>query len=88
MNQGFDGAGWPNVGIKCKVRQIKKLLMHYGYLPNSGLEIKVLLGYLLLELGMSLQPLHGSYKQYEQWVTSSWLELFKESTCAGHHNLV
>ena len=78
MSRGFYGAGCPHVGIECAVAQTNKLLMHYGCPSHLGLEMKVSLGFLLLELGILTQPLQESYKQYEKWVTSSWLKTLWE----------
>ena len=36
------------------------------------------LEYIILELGMSVQPLQTSYEKYGDWVTSSWLKALWE----------
>ena len=41
-----------------------KLLMHYGYKFITGLRIQTLLAYMVLEMGVSLQSLQQSYKEY------------------------
>ena len=48
--------------------------MHYGCPSNLGLKMKISLEYMILVLGISLQPLQESYKKYELWVTPSWLK--------------
>lgn len=58
----FYGGGYKHVEIECLVAQTNKLLMHYGCPSNDDLEVKVLLEYLLVNLGMSKQPFHISYE--------------------------
>ena len=71
---GFYGAGCPNVGIECMVAQINKLLMHYGCPSNDGLELKVSLEYLIVELGITDQPLQANLEKYGCWTTACWLK--------------
>ena len=81
MDIGFYGAGCPHVGIECLTAQVNKLLMHYGSRSNDGLKLKMSLEYIILELGMSVQPLQTSYEKYGDWVTSSWIKSLWEK-CA------
>ncbi len=74
MDIGFYGVGFPHVGIECFTAQVNKLLMHYGGRSNDGLKIKMSLEYIILELGISAQPLQASYEKYGDWVTLSWLK--------------
>ena len=62
MNIGFYGACCPHVGVECFIAQVNKLLMHYGCASNNGLKLKVSLEYLIVELGISVQPLQESYE--------------------------
>ena len=39
-----------------------------------GLKQQISLEYMILELGLSLQPLQQSYEKYGVWVTYSWLK--------------
>ena len=48
--------------------------MHYGCSSNLGMKMKISLEYMIMEMGISLQPLQESYKKYEQWITPSWLK--------------
>ena len=48
--------------------------MHYSCPPNLGLKMKIFLEYMILEMGISLQPLQESYKKYEQWMTTIWIK--------------
>ena len=48
--------------------------MHYGCSSNLGMKQRASYEYLVLELGVSTQPLQESYKKYGGWVTHSWLK--------------
>ena len=74
MDVGFYGAGCPHVGVECFIAQMNKLLMHYGCMSNNGLKLKVSLEYLIVELGVSTQPLQESYEHYNMRVTHSWMK--------------
>ena len=75
---GFYGIGCKHVGVECLVRQVNHLLMHYGCKSNLSLEMKLSLEYMVLEMGISLQPLQESYKRYSSWITLSWLKTLWE----------
>ena len=81
MDIGFYGAGCPHVGVECFIAQINKLLMHYGCRSNDGLKLKISLEYIILELGLSAQPLQTSYEKYKGRITSCWLKSLWEK-CA------
>ena len=49
--------------------------MHYGFTSNLGLNMKIYLDYIILEVGTSLQPLQESYNKYEKWMTTIWHNL-------------
>lgn len=70
---GFYGGGCPHVGVECFVAQMNKLLMHYGCRSNNGMKLKMSLEYLLLEIGISEQPLQESFRRYGSWATWGWL---------------
>jgi hypothetical protein len=55
------------------VGQVGKLLMHYGCPSSNGMKMKVSLNQLVIELGISEQPLQESYSKYNKWVTWSWI---------------
>ena len=74
LSRFFYGAGCPHPGVECAVRQVNKLLVHYGCQSNLGLEMKASLELLILELGITTQPLQESYKKYGGWATHSWLK--------------
>lgn len=73
LGKGFYGVGCPDVGIECLVGQIGKLLMHYGCPSGNGKKMKVSYNQLVIELGISDQPLQESYEKYKSWVTWSWM---------------
>ena len=78
MDLGFYGGGCKHVGVECLVAQANKMLMHYGCPSNDGLKLQASLEYLMIELGMSAQPLQVSYKRHESWVTEGWWKSFWE----------
>ncbi len=57
LDQGFYGASLPHPGVEVIVEQSNKLLMHYGCCTALGTELQTSLRLLLVELGMSFQPL-------------------------------
>ena len=61
------------VAVECCIDQINKLLMHFGCPSNLGLKMKVSMERLIVELGVSRQPLQESYKRYSSRVTHCWL---------------
>ena len=73
MHKGFYGVGCPHLGIECLIGQVSKLLMHYGCGSNVGIKSKISYRRLLLELGMSFQPLQASFEKYGELVTWCWL---------------
>ena len=48
--------------------------MHYGCPTNIGLQMKISLEYMVLDMRISLQTLQESYKNYEEWMTPTWLK--------------
>ena len=48
--------------------------MKYGCPSNLGMKMKISLYCMILDMGISLQPLQDSYKNYEQWITPSCLK--------------
>ena len=74
LDPGFFGIGCPHVGVECFVEQTAKLLMHCGYPSSIGHGYKVSLEYVILELGMSFQPLQLSYQMYSKRLTNCWLK--------------
>ena len=73
MSKGFYGAGCPHPGVECLVQQVSKFQTHYGCKTNMGLKMSASLELLIVELGVSAQPLQESFKKYKDWVTWTWL---------------
>jgi hypothetical protein len=71
LDWGFYGAGLPHPGVEAIVEQSNKLL---GCCTAVGTKLQTSLGLLLVELGMSFQPLQLSYADFGNMVTTSWLK--------------
>jgi hypothetical protein len=74
LDRGFYGAGLPHPGVDAIVEQSNNLLMHYGCCTAMDTELQTSHGLLLVELGMSFQPLQLSYANFRNMVTTSWLK--------------
>ena len=74
ISKGFFGIGCPNIGVECCVTQVNKLLMHYGCSSSLGNFMKMSANFMILEMGISTQPLQESYSKYSSWVTKCWLK--------------
>ena len=81
MDIGFYGVGFPHVGVKFLIAQVNKPLMHYRSQSNDGLKLKISPEYIIIELGISAQPLQTSIAKYKSWVTPCWLKSLWEK-CA------
>jgi hypothetical protein len=57
LDLGFYGVRCPHPAIECLIAQLNKLLMHYGNQSCLGLKMQNTTDLLVMELGMSLQPL-------------------------------
>lgn len=78
LSRGFYGAGCPHPGVECLVAQANKIMMHYGCQSSVGLKLQMSMEFLIIELGISLQPLQESYARYGKFVTHSWLKTLWE----------
>jgi len=74
LDRGFYGAGFPHPGVEATIEQSNKLLMHYGCRSALGTKLQASLELLVLDLGISFQPLQVSYAQFGEWATTSWLK--------------
>ncbi len=74
LDRGFYGAGLPHPGVEAIVEQWNKLLMHSGCPTALGTELQTSIELLLVELGMTFQPLLLSYANFGNMVTISWLK--------------
>jgi hypothetical protein len=79
LDRGFYGAGIPHPGVEAIVEQLNKLRMHYNCCTALGTALQTSLGLLLVELGMSFQPLQLLYAHNRNMVTTSWLKRYGRS---------
>ncbi len=78
MDFGFYGAGYLHPGIECFIAQIRKLLTQYGCKSGIGVHLQASMELLIVEAGISSQPLNEDYGRYGIWVTHCWLKLVWE----------
>jgi len=57
IDSGFYGVGLPHVGVEATIAMTNKLLMHFGCSTAKGRFMQISYSLLLVELGMSFQPL-------------------------------
>ncbi len=74
LDRGFYGAGFSHPGVEATVEHTNKLLMHYGCQTALGTQLQTLLELLVVDLGLSFQPIQVSYELFGDWVTTSWLK--------------
>ena len=74
LNKGFYGIGCPHPGIECMIAQVAKLLTHYGCRSGVGIQLQVSMELLIIELGLSAQPLQEPFEKYGKRVTHSWIK--------------
>jgi hypothetical protein len=51
-----------------------KLLTHYGCISGIGIHMQASMELLIVEAGISTQPLVEKYNAYSIWVTHCWLK--------------
>ena len=73
LSRGFYGIGCPHAGVESLVQQTEKLLLHYGCRSSLGMQLKISLSHLILEMGESVQPLQESYVDLCEHVSWCWL---------------
>jgi hypothetical protein len=78
IDRFFYGVSFPHLGVECLLRQVLKLISHYGSSSGIGKHMQVSMKLFIIEAGISLQPLAEQYSQYSKWVTHSWLKLLWE----------
>ncbi len=87
MGISFYGGGCPDPSVECAVEQINKLLMHYGCMAVVGVLLQASLEFLMIKLGLSMQPFNLCYSHYEGLVTKSWLKSIREKVQAFHQRI-
>ena len=73
LGKGFFGPGCPDPCVECCVEQTSKLLAHFGCPSNVGKTMEISYNKLVIELGLSTQPLQRDFKKFGKWVTWGWL---------------
>jgi hypothetical protein len=84
LDRGFYGIGCPHPGVECLIRQITKLLVHYGCKSGLGIELQVTMELLITELGLSPQPLQESFATYGKLITNTWIRSAWEKASKFH----
>ena len=64
--------------MECFVAQVTKLLVHYGCRSSVGLMMLASMELMIVELGLSNQPLGKLFGKYHNRITHSWLRLIWE----------
>jgi hypothetical protein len=61
IDAGFFGVGLAHLGIEALISMSNKLIMHYGCQTATGRLMQLSYSLLLVELGLSFDPLQESY---------------------------
>ena len=56
------------------IAQVSKLLTHFGCRSGVGIQLQASMELLILEMGLTAQPLQESYKKYGPRITHSWIK--------------
>ena len=78
VDAGFYCPGLPHPGVEALIAMSNKLLMHYGCRTALGTLLKTSYSMLLLEVGVSFQPLQSSYRQFSFLAMHSWMKMLWE----------
>jgi hypothetical protein len=78
VDAGFSCPVLPHPGVEALVAMTNKLLMHYGCKSALGDLMRTSYNYLILELGVSFQPLQASYRRFLFLATHSWMKMLWE----------
>jgi hypothetical protein len=78
LDAGFYCPGLPHPGIEALIAMSSKLLMHFGCRTALGTFLKTSYSFLLLELGVSFQPLQSLYQQISFLATHTWMKMLWE----------
>ena len=73
LGKWFFGCGCPHFGVECFAGQMEKLLTHYGSKTAVGKLLQSSMEMLVIELGLSSQPLLEKYAVGSNWTTHSWI---------------
>ena len=78
VDAGFYCPGLPHPGVEALIAMSNKLVMHYGCQTALGTLLKTSYSMLLLEVGVSFQPLQSSYRRFSFLATHSWMKMLWE----------
>ncbi len=78
IDSGFFGVGLPHIGVEATIAMTNKLLMHFGCSTATGRFMQISYSLLLMELGLSFQPLQVEYDRYNHLVTHTWMKVLWE----------
>ena len=78
IDSGFYGVGLPHIGVEALIAMTNKFLIHFRYCTATGRFMQISYSLLLVELGLSFQPLQVEYHQYNHLVTHTWMKMLWE----------
>jgi hypothetical protein len=78
VDAGFYCPGLPHPGVEALIAMTNKLLMHFGCKMALGNLLRTSYSLLLLELGVSFQPLQSLYQQFSFLATHTWMKMLWE----------
>jgi hypothetical protein len=78
IDSGFYGVGLPHAGVEATIAMTNKLLMHFGCSTMTGRFMRISYSLLLVELGLSFQPLQVDYGKLNHLVTHTWMKMLWE----------
>ncbi len=81
VDAGFYCPSLTHPGVEALIAMSNKLLMHYGCRTALGTLLKTSYSMLLLEVGVSFQPLQSSYRRFSFLAAHSWMKMLWEKVC-------
>ncbi len=78
IDSGFYGVGLPHIGIEATIATTNKFFIHFRCCTATGRFMQISYSLLLVELGLSFQPLQVEYHQYNHLVTHTWMKMLWE----------
>ncbi len=78
VDAGFYCPGLPHPGVEALIAMTIKLLIHFGCGTGLRTFLRTSYSFLLLEPGVSFQPLQSSYQRFSFLATHSWMKMLWE----------
>jgi hypothetical protein len=78
VDAGFCCPGLPHPGVKALIAMSNKLLIHFGCRTALGTFLRTAYSFLLLEIGISFQPLQSLYQQFSFLAMHTWMKMLWE----------